>query len=168
MKAQRFPLLTLFNAPAQNGVARWAISRVGGCRDYLPSYPYSPARCAALTGVVTAIAFAPPKARAEATMWSWKKRVRTTTAFDPATWLAEYEAIGGKAYAVHRAAPEDSYWLGCTLERDVTGRGNELRSELNTPSDGDARNAALFDHIVSTKGVMEVPGGGYRSAVTRW
>jgi len=100
-------------------------------------------------------------------VWGRKKE-RTAPTFDPATWLAAYEAIGGRVYAVHRAHPEDSYWLGSTLERDVSGRGSELRRELNAPSEGEIRNNALFDYVVSTRGVIEVPGAGYRSAVTAW
>jgi hypothetical protein len=100
-------------------------------------------------------------------LWSRKKQP-SPVSFDPAAWLREYEAIGGNVYVVHRASPENSYWLGCTLDRDVAGRGNDLRRELNAPSEGDARNSALFDYVVRTRGVMEAPAGGYRSAVTGW
>jgi len=98
----------------------------------------------------------------------WGKAKQPPRTFDPAAWITEWEAIGGKVYAVHRAPPENSYWLGCTLDSDVAGRGNELRRELNAPSDGDAKNNALFDYIVSTRGVMEVPGAAYKSAVAGW
>ena len=73
--------------------------------------------------------------------------------FNPAAWLAEYEALGGKVSVMHRTGgAEAGFWVCCTLPRDPEGRGYELQAELNA-----AGNAALCDYVIALRGYLEVP-----------
>lgn len=82
-------------------------------------------------------------------------------AFDPAAWVAEYEAIGGHACVVRWHGENEGLWLGLTYPRDEAGRGYQMLEELNagnaSGAEGRARNLALQNYIVATRGVMETP-----------
>ena len=86
--------------------------------------------------------------------------------FDPAAWLAEYEAVGGGAHVIHMwhsetrdgPATYEGVWLGITYARDEAGEGYRLVEELNAGNasgeEGRRRNLALRDYLIKNRGVV--------------
>ena len=69
--------------------------------------------------------------------------------FDPAAWVAEYEAIGGQVDAVRPPMGGEGRCLALTFPPVAAGRGNDLLIELNQPSDRLARGRAVLDYVVT-------------------
>ncbi len=72
-------------------------------------------------------------------------------AFDPAAWMAEYEAIGGAVYAIERG---ERRAIQFKLPRDPAGRGNELSAALQSVPGGDW---IVYDWIAETRGAVIAP-----------
>jgi hypothetical protein len=81
-----------------------------------------------------------------------------TGVFDPAAWVAEYEALGGHVSVVHWGGEKEGLWLGLTYPRDPEGRGNQMLRELYNQSGDSPRARAVLDYVAATRGVFDGRG----------
>jgi hypothetical protein len=80
-----------------------------------------------------------------------------TAPFDPAAWVAEYEAIGGHVSVTHRAprGVEPGLWLGLTFPRDPAGRGYAMQADLYDLPGDSPKARAVLDYIAEVRGVVD-------------
>jgi hypothetical protein len=78
--------------------------------------------------------------------------------FDPAAWVAEYEALGGHVSVVQQTGKYEGLWLGITYPRDPRRRrrGYAMQAELNDPTGDPAKTDALTDYVIEARGVRAV------------
>jgi len=88
-------------------------------------------------------------------------------AFDPAAWVEEWEAIGGRIAAYHWAPKGGTpdLCLALTYPRDEAGRGSQMLREINTPAGDDFRSFAVVNHLACKRNINQLvafdvnPGG---------
>jgi hypothetical protein len=78
------------------------------------------------------------------------KSFKSPGSFDPAAWLAEYEALGGRANVMQRP---DGQWFGMTIPRG--GAASHLQMAIAPPQNREA----VADLVAARDGVMPVPAG---------
>ena len=76
--------------------------------------------------------------------------------FDPAAWVAEYEALGGHVTVIHRPGKdgETESWFGLFYPRDPEGRGHEMERELYA---ADRAKAALVADYIEARPALLIP-----------
>jgi hypothetical protein len=76
--------------------------------------------------------------------------------FDPAAWVAAYEAVGGRVHLMRQHGRYEGLWLGMDLSPD----GEGLRAELAHPDGRAERETDLACYIAASRGVQDMPKFG--------
>jgi len=80
--------------------------------------------------------------------------------FDPAAWVAEYEALGGHVSVLRWMDEREGLWLGLAFPRDPEGRGFQMQAELYDLPGDSPKARAVTDWVAETVGVTDAGNAG--------
>lgn len=81
---------------------------------------------------------------------------RRREVFDPAAWVAQYEALGGHVSVARWPLKQEGLFLCMTIPRRWPAHVRRLNDALNDPPGDMARSRALMDYVVAARGIQSL------------